>query len=261
MSDTLEETGRFVVEVATTPPNGAPAEKWDAFRPDLAQHDVVLSNYNDYPGNDESSRWPAEVERGIEAFVAGGGGLVIIHAANNAFSHWQEYNKMIGLGWRSATFGDRIKLDDDGQIIRIPKDKGTNASHGKIHAYRITVRRPDHPAMKSMPTEWMHAKDELYDSQRGPAENMEILASAYSDPDTGGSGAHEPIVWTVRYGKGHVFTTVMGHVKADFTDPIRCVGFQAIMCRGAEWAATGRVTLQLPEDFPTADDVRMTSVE
>ncbi|MHC5541989.1 ThuA domain-containing protein, partial [Singulisphaera rosea] len=92
MRESLEKTGRFRVDVATTPPRGAKAEDWDKFRPDFAKYDVVLSNYNGEP-------WPAPVEKALEAYVAGGGGLAVIHAANNAFTNWPEWNKMIGLGW------------------------------------------------------------------------------------------------------------------------------------------------------------------
>jgi len=43
----------------------------------------------------------------------------------------------------------------------------------------------------------------------------------------------------------------MGH--ADYS--MRCAGFQATLCRGAEWAATGKVTQEIPKDFPTANKV------
>jgi hypothetical protein len=33
------------------------------------------------------------------------------------------------------------------------------------------------------------------------------------------------------------------------------VGFITTLLRGTEWAATGRVTLPIPTDFPTASDV------
>ena len=73
-----------------------------------------------------------------------------------------------------------------------------------------------------MPAEWMHAKDELYHGQRGPAEHMEILATAYSDKAKGGTGTNEPMIWVIPYGKGRVFTTVMGHAMGDDTTAIRC---------------------------------------
>jgi hypothetical protein len=62
---------------------------------------------------------------------------------------------------------------------------------------------------------------------------------------------------TSPYGKGRVFTTVMGHAMGVDTTAIRCVGFRTTMLRGAEWAATGKVTIPIPEDFPTASQPRV----
>jgi len=36
---------------------------------------------------------------------------------------------------------------------------------------------------------------------------------------------------------------------------MKCVGFIATLQRGTEWAATGKVTIPLPENFPTSDKV------
>jgi type 1 glutamine amidotransferase len=112
-----------------------------------------------------------------------------------------------------------------------------------------------------MPREWMHARDELYHGQRGPAADMHLLATAYSAPDTGGTDAHEPMIWWIPYGKGRVFTTVMGHVGGKDDPSIQCIGFQTVMSRGCEWAATGKVTLPIPENFPTATEVRVVRSE
>ena len=96
----------------------------------------------------------------------------------------------------------------------------------------------------------MHAQDELYDLLRGPAENMKVLATAYADEAKGGSGRHEPMLMTIEYGKGRIFHTPMGH--GDYSQ--ECTGFIACLQRGAEWAATGQVTQQLPKDFPGPDE-------
>jgi type 1 glutamine amidotransferase len=96
----------------------------------------------------------------------------------------------------------------------------------------------------------MHTKDELYDSLRGPAEDMHILATAYSAPEQGGTGRHEPMMMTLRYGKGRVFHTVLGH--ADYS--MQCVGFVTTLRRGTEWAATGRVTIPPPKSLPSATE-------
>ena len=241
----LEETGRFNVEVATTPTDKkAPPSEWDKFRPDFSKYDVILSNYN-------GQMWPEEVQKSFTQYVEGGGGVVIVHAANNAFTGWKEYNDMIGLGWRNNKFGPRVHYDEDGNPARQPPGEGPGAGHGPQHEFPIVIRDSEHPVTKGMPREWMHAKDELYQGQRGPAENMKILATAFASTDKRGTGVHEPMIWWIPYGKGKVFTTVMGH--ADYS--MKCVGFQSVVARGCEWVATGEVTLELPENFPTADKV------
>jgi uncharacterized protein len=250
MKADLEHSGRFTVDVVTSPGPKSPPSAWATFRPDFSRYDVVLSNYNGDP-------WPAEVRKSLEEYVAKGGGLAIIHAANNAFEDWPAFNEMIGLGWRNPRFGDRLTIDDSGHFIRTPKGQGPGAGHGSPHAYKIAVRNPDHPITHGMPAEWMHAKDELYHGQRGPAEHMEILATAYSDKAKGGTGTNEPMIWVIPFGKGRVFTTVMGHAMGDDTTAIRCNGFRTVLLRGTEWAATGNVTIPISADFPTATEVRI----
>jgi type 1 glutamine amidotransferase len=247
----LEKSGRFSVDVATSPAKDAPSSAWDKFAPDFSKYDVVLSNYN-------GQRWPERVEKSLERYIDGGGGLVIVHAANNAFPEWIEWNKMIGLGWRDSSYGDRVTVDDDGKVVRTPKGEGPGSSHGPMRPFEIVVREPSHPVTKGMPTKWLHAKDELYHGQRGPAEHMTILATAFSDKTKGGTGTNEPMIWVIPYGKGRVFTTLMGHTGGDEVEAVRCTGFQTVVARGTEWAATGEVTLPIPSDFPTADEVRIT---
>ena len=241
LKEFLTNSGRFSVDVATTPTNGQPKESWDLFRPKFADYGVVLSNYN-------GELWPEPVQRDLEDYVAKGGGLVIVHAANNAFPQWTEFNKMIGLGWRDAKFGDRLTVDEKGQPVRTPKGEGPGAGHGSQHEFTVIVREREHPVMLGLPVEWLHAKDELYHGQRGPATSMNVLATAFAAKQTGGTDAHEPMVWWIPYGKGKVFTTVMGHAEYS----MQCIGFQTIVNRGTEWAATGKVTIPVPPKFPTA---------
>ncbi len=242
----LEQSGRFTVDVASNVKAGekSPTATVD-FPPDLCKYDVLLSNYN-------GAAWPREFQTGLEDRLrAGQIALVIVHAANNSFQDWAQFNEMIGLGWRGSGFGDRLVLDADGKEVRVPRKTGPGAGHGAQHPFLVTIRDAEHPITKGMPREWLHDQDELYHGLRGPAVNVHLLATAYSDKSKGGTGEHEPMIWTVTYGKGRVFHTPMGHdVKG-----MRCVGFAATLVRGAEWAATGKVTLPLPDNFPTADKV------
>ncbi|HAV61953.1 MAG TPA: trehalose utilization [Verrucomicrobiales bacterium] len=236
----LEAAGVFKVEVATSPAKGGEME---TFRPKFSDFDVVVSNYN-------GDLWSEEARRAFESFVAGGGGFVSVHAANNSFREWKEYNRMIGLGG----WGDRNEQDGpyvrywEGRIIR-DASPGRGGSHGRQHEFALDVRDPEHPIMKGLPPRWMHAQDELYDRLRGPAENLNILATAFSDKSTNGSGHHEPLLMTLTYGGGRIFHTALGHdVPA-----VNCVGFITTFQRGTEWAATGKVTIPVPADFPTAE--------
>jgi type 1 glutamine amidotransferase len=238
----LEETDRFTVDVATTKPKGTDAD----FKPKFSNYDVVISNYN-------GAAWPAETQQAFVQFVKEGGGFVVIHAANNAFGKWNEYNQIIGLGgWggRNESSGPYVYLDGKGNTVRDPSP-GRGGHHGSQHPFQIIVRDDSHPITKGMPTAWMHSKDELYDQLRGPSQNMHILATAHASTDKGGTGRHEPMLMTVDYGKGRVFHTPMGH--AEYSQD--CVGFITCLQRGTEWAATGKVTLPIPKDFPSADAV------
>ncbi len=246
MKKILEDSGRFTVYVATFPKAGTTAPAGPglvAFPPRLEDFDVVLSNYNGAP-------WPESFQKALEEALKNDKiGLSIVHAANNSFPGWVEYNRMIGLGWRNNKFGDRLIVDDSGKEVRVPKGTGPGAGHGPQHAFQITIRDPNHPITKGMPHQWMHAQDELYQGLRGPIENVHLLATAYADKAKRGTGEHEPMILTIAYGKGRVFHTPMGHDLP----ALRCVGFITTLQRGTEWAATGKVTIPIPANFPTAE--------
>jgi hypothetical protein len=180
---------------------------------------------------------------------------VVVHAANNSFGDWDAFNQMIGLGgWggRNEKTGPYVYFDQSGDLVR-DTSPGDGGSHGPQHLFEIVVRDPDHPITRGMPRAWLHAQDELYDRLRGPAENMQVLATAYAAPDKNGSGRHEPMMMTIEYGKGRVFHTPMGH--ADYS--MECVGFIVTLQRGTEWAATGKVSQsEIPSDFPTPQQAR-----
>ncbi len=261
----LEDTGRFRVEISTTPqapvrPNlakgatdvqkAAHEEKlkdyqaalatyqaqhealWSVWRPRFSNYAVVLSNYN-------GEAWPVAVKEALIDFVKNGGGFVSYHAANNAFPEWPEYNEMIGLGgWgnRTEKDGPYLRLRDGSWTRDLTPGRG--GAHGPQHEFLIEVQAPGHPVMRGLPARWMHAQDELYDSLRGPAKNLLVLASARSAR----SQEQEPLLMAIAYGRGRVFHTALGHGF----EALQGLGFQVTLARGTEWAATGNVTLPAP---------------
>lgn len=251
----LEDTGLFEVNVATSPPQG---ENMDTFSPDFSSHQLVVLNYN---GDD----WSATTQKAFLDYVRNGGGVVFYHAADNAFTKWKEYNEISGLGgWgnRNESAGPYIYWDE-GKIVR-DTSPGIGGYHGYIHDFLVINRDTTHPITRGLPQKWMHAQDELYSLMRGPGKNMHILATAFSSPLQNGSGRDEPVLFTVSYGKGRIFHTVLGHAGGEIPPPsMECVGFIVTFQRGAEWAASGKVTQKIPGDFPavyrdtpTPDDVR-----
>lgn len=264
MKQFLEDTGKFSVDVERTVftwrggdlleqyplDDGKEYQELDNpktdpnFSPEFSNYQVVVSNfgYNAAP-------WPDDTKKNFETYMAGGGGLVVVHAADNAWGDWTAFNKMIGVGgWggRNENSGPYIYVDDEGNEIR-DTSKGNGGAHGPQHEYQIVSRKSDHPIMQGLPTAWMHTKDELYEQLRGPGENMTILATAYADKKYKGSGNHEPIVMVLDYEDGRIFHTTMGHAGYS----MECVGYKTLFIRGTEWAATGKVTLtEVPVDFP-----------
>jgi type 1 glutamine amidotransferase len=244
----LEETGLFEVDVVTTPAKG---QDMSGFRPAFDRYDVVVSNYN-------GDEWPEPTKAAFEKFVREGGGFVPVHAANNAFGKWTAYNQMIGLGgWGGRNEKSGPYLYWDAKAKQVIKDiaAGRGGSHGAQHEFLVEARQPAHPILKGLPDRWLHAQDELYDRLRGPARDVTVLATAFADPKTRGSGRHEPMLMTVAFGKGRVFHTTLGHARGADAPAFHCVGFITTLQRGAEWAATGRVTQTPPADFPSADKV------
>jgi len=236
----LEESKLFTGDVATSPPKG---KDMSGFKPDFAAYDVVVSNY-------QGASWPEETNKALVDYVSKGGGLVVYHFACAAFPKWKEYNEMTGLGgWggRNEKSGPYVRWRD-GKIVR-DDSPGRGGGHGPSQPFQLVVREPDHPITKGLPEKFMHVSDELYGWLRGPAKNLTVLATAFAPKSKGGADEHEPILFTVQYGKGRMFMNALGHTPVE----LKSVAFIATFQRGAEWAATGKVTQKVPDDFPTAD--------
>lgn len=236
LKEYLEQTGIFEVDQATSPPKKSSEADMAGYKPNFGAYDVLVLDYN-------GQSWPEQTQKDFVEYVKSGGGVVVYHAADNAFPDWKEYNEIIGLGgWKNRNEKDGPYVRwRDGRIVR-DMSPGRGGGHGQQHEFEIVRRGKEHPITRDLPDKWISCKDELYGLLRGPAKNLAVLATAYSDPGTGGSGEHEPVLFTVKYGKGRVFHTVLGHCKNPQSPGVLCASFMVTFQRGAEWAASGKVT-------------------
>jgi type 1 glutamine amidotransferase len=203
----LEASGLFDATI-TTDPAGTLADATA-----IIKFKAFVLDYN-------GPRWGSAAEKNFLSAVRGGKGVCVIHAANNAFPGWTEYETLVGHLWRE---------DND-------------TGHGKFHAFDVTVFDREHPITRGLFDLRAH-HDELYHRLwQSPGSNHRILASAWSTRETDGSGAAEPMLTVGSYGEGRVFHTPLGHVGKD-DEASRASHadrqFQELIVRGTEWAATG----------------------
>ncbi len=213
----LESTGRFEVRII---------EEVRGIGPEtLAPYDVAVVNYYNRGAQD---RWGDTAQAALEAFVRDGKGLVLYHLSLGAFDGWTGYETMSGANWRP-----------------------NNGHHSARHDFTVDITDTAHPITQGLKS-FAVTQDELYANLRWqPAGSYHVLATAYDDHSLyggrarqpiPGAGIHQPILWTTQYGQGRVFVTTLGHGP----DEVRSAGFGVTFARGAEWAATGKVTLPIP---------------
>jgi type 1 glutamine amidotransferase len=209
------------VDVTQTPAKDLTADN-------LAKYDVLLLNYKDTKNGGPDTRWSEENHKAFADAVRGGKGLVVYHHASSAFIGGSEFDKeferIIAGGWRKQ------------------------GNHGKRHVFTVTVRG-DHPITKGMPADFVHSNDELYQNSVMLPDSV-VLATAFSDKgiDPKNSGKDEPVVWVATYGKGRVCENVLGHD----VEAMKSLGFQTLLIRGVEWAATGAVHSPVPAELKKA---------
>ena len=216
----LEATKKFEVRVN---------EEFRGAGPEtLAPYDLVVVNYYNRGAQD---RWGDRANAALEEFVRAGKGLVLYHLSLGAFDGWTAYEQMSGGNWRP-----------------------NNGHHSARHPFAVDIKDPDHPITRGMKS-FAVEQDELYANLRWqPEGSYHVLATAYDDHSLyqgkarqpiPGAGIHQPILWTTQFGKGRVFVTTLGHGP----DEVRGQAFGVTFARGAEWAATGNVTLPVPPEM------------
>ncbi len=221
LKDLLTRAG-MKVDVTETPAK-------DLTSANLARYDVLLLNYKDTNKGTPETRWSEENRQAFLDAVRGGKGLVVYHHASSAFTSGtafdKEFERAIAGGWRKQ------------------------GNHGKRHVFTVTVRKADHPITQGMPAQFVHSNDELYQNSVMFPDSV-VLATAYSEKslDPKNSGKDEPVVWAAHYGKGRVVENVLGHD----VEAMKSVGFQTLLVRGVEWAATGQVRTPVPAELQKA---------
>ncbi len=143
----------FAASESDTPGEGREQGGLGGWKPEFASYRCVVLDYN-------GEAWPEAVQREFERYVADGGGVVAVHAANNSFTGWGEYEKMIGLLWRAPAYGASLYIDDHGAVQREEAGQGRPMGHGKQWDWVLTVRDAQHPITAGMPATWKHVKDE-----------------------------------------------------------------------------------------------------
>lgn len=227
----LEEAGGFNVEVATVTP-----DMFDQWNPDFAEYQVIINNFNG-GHTDKGIRWPERVEKSFEAYVRSGGGLVVYHAANNAFLHWAAYNGMIGLGWRDPDFGPGLTISDKGLVITVPQGTGLKPGHPARGDFVVHILQRDHPVTRGLPDHWLQPMEQLTHGQHGPAQGLTVLTYAHSPV----SEKNEPMDWVRSYGQGRVYVTMLGHTWKNEPNPnLASPEFRKLLAQGVHWAATGK---------------------
>ena len=219
MKKILEDSGRFEVRVTEEFRGGGPET--------LAPYDLVVLNY--YDKRRPEFRWGERADNALLEFVKSGKGLVVFHFSTAAFDGWTEYEKLCAGNWRP-----------------------NNGHHSARHDFVVEIKDSEHPITRGLKAKFPQYSDELYANLRWqPADQYHVLATAWDDHSLyfgkarqpiPGPGLNHPMLWTVNYGKGRVFVDALGHDA----EAMRSSGFIITFARGAEWAATGAVTLPVP---------------
>ena len=198
----LEANGHFAVDVTEHP------EECDAAT--LQKYDVLLSNWNTF-GKPTVTNWPPAMRAAFLDFVRSGKGFVSVHAGSSSFYDWPEFQLLAGGSWKLGQTG-----------------------HGPAHEFTVKLVDMNHPITRGL-TNFI-TTDELW-HRTALQTNIEILATAYSAPEWKGTGKDESLAFTTKFGKGRCFNLLLGHDAKS----MEAAGFQQLLGRGTEWAATGKV--------------------
>jgi hypothetical protein len=213
--------------------------KWDG---DFREYDAVVIIYY-------WSQAPPKMLETLDQYLCEGGALIVAHSALAGFWKQSRFDAWTGIAYRERAdeYGYSLAFDESGErILRLPGE-GRGSGHRPIEPFKVRTRRPDHPIMQGLPKVWLQPEDEVYYNLRGPHTKVRVLATAKAR-----EGVYAPQAWVRRHGNGRVFCITPGHHGPGASS----VGFITLLARGIEWAASGKVTLPVPANFPGKDEAR-----
>ena len=241
----LEDTGMFQVDVLTTPPKGG---DFSTFRPEFAKYQLVVGNYNEFPNGRQVAR---RSEVGVRA---------VRHERRRLRVLSRRRQRLSGLGGLQPDDRHR-RLDGPQREVRTRTGISRTASWSatprpgcgqsrRPHAVPGgDARHPSIRSCKGLPAKWMHAADELYSKMRGPGREHDRAGDRVERSGEPRHGARRADADGADLWQGPRLPHHAGPRSGG--DELRRL--HLTLQRGAEWAATGKVTQKVPTDFPTAD--------
>jgi putative heme-binding domain-containing protein len=147
-------------------------------------------------------KWSPERLAQLDAFLARGRGVVLIHSAVIADKDPETLAERIGLSAHPKRTGYR----------HMP--------------FELRLVDREHSITRGLP-ERIELIDEPYWPLIADNNSVRVLASAKVD------GEARPLIWTREKGKGRIFASVPGHYSWTLNDPL----FRLVLLRGIAWAA------------------------
>jgi type 1 glutamine amidotransferase len=184
---------------------------------DMSGFKPAFSKYKLIVLDYEGDAWPEETDAALRDYLNNGGGMVLYNAKSDS---WITKPEPVTLTQRNS--------------------------------FEIRSMAADHPVTKGLPARWLHPDDVIVQGLKPSVDDVKVLATAYSDSTKGGSGKPEPVMVAMNSGQGRIFATMIGLPGGEENQALHCAGSIVTLQRGAEWAATGAVTQEVPSDFPTA---------
>lgn len=166
---------------------------------DLSVYDTIILHFMNW----ETPSPGTAARENLQKFVKNGKGLMLIHFACGAWQDWDEFKKIAG-----RVYDPRLRPHD-------PRGKFT-----------VRIIDKEHPITRGMKD--FETDDELYTCLNGDTP-IHIIAVARSKVDQ----KDYPMGFTLNYGKGRIFHTVLGH-------DVRAVTNSAVpelFRRGCLWTA------------------------